>query len=163
MEKKKRIVTRIGNVFCIEIENTYKRYFQYIANDMTQLNSSVIRVFKKNYPFDSNPSVEDIVQDEVAFYIHTMLRPGIVEGVWYKVGNCKNIGYPEQVMFRSNSDFGNEPEKSYNWYIWYINSPKVKIGEMTDLYSSVDIGSVYPYKEVLHRIKTGKPLFKVPK
>ena len=29
MEKKKRIVTKIGNVFCVEIENQYKCYFQY--------------------------------------------------------------------------------------------------------------------------------------
>ena len=41
----KRIVTKIGYVFCVEIDNKYKCFFQYVANDMTQLNSSVIRVF----------------------------------------------------------------------------------------------------------------------
>lgn len=44
--KKKRIVTRIGNVFCAEIDNECKRFFQYVANDIECLNSSVIRVFR---------------------------------------------------------------------------------------------------------------------
>lgn len=38
----KRIVTKIGDVFCIEIDGKYKCFFQYIANDLEQLNSSVI-------------------------------------------------------------------------------------------------------------------------
>ena len=45
----KRIVTKIGDVFCIEIDGQYKCYFQYIANDMECLNSSVIRIFKENH------------------------------------------------------------------------------------------------------------------
>lgn len=46
--KKKKVITRIGDVFCIQINDSYKQYFQFIAKDMTQLNSSVIRVFEKN-------------------------------------------------------------------------------------------------------------------
>ena len=30
----KRIVTKIGDVFCVDIDNQCKRYFQYIVNDM---------------------------------------------------------------------------------------------------------------------------------
>ena len=45
----KRIVTKIGDVFCAEIEGQCKRFFQYFAIDSTQLNSSVIRVFKQHY------------------------------------------------------------------------------------------------------------------
>lgn len=161
--KKKKVITRIGDVFCIQINDSYKQYFQFIAKDMTQLNSSVIRVFEKKYPIGGNDSIENIVQDKVAFYIHTSLRIGIVEGAWYKIGKSKNIGNPDGVMFRSNIYIGNIPEKSYNWYVWYINAPKIKIGEMNDLYLSVDIGSVYPYKEVIHRIKTGSSMFKHPK
>ena len=43
----KRIITKIGDIFCVEVDNDYKCYFQYVANDMTVLNSSVIRVFAK--------------------------------------------------------------------------------------------------------------------
>jgi hypothetical protein len=31
----KRIVTKIGDVFCVEVDNDYKCFFQYVANDMT--------------------------------------------------------------------------------------------------------------------------------
>ena len=46
----KRIVTKIGDVFCSEIDGQCKRFFQYFAIDSTMLNSSVIRVFKQHYP-----------------------------------------------------------------------------------------------------------------
>lgn len=32
----KRIVTKIGNIFCAEIDGEYKCYFQYIANLCTE-------------------------------------------------------------------------------------------------------------------------------
>ena len=51
----KRIITKIGDIFCVEVDNEYKCYFQYVANDMTVLNSSVIRVFSKHYPMDYVP------------------------------------------------------------------------------------------------------------
>ena len=73
-ERRKRIVTKIGDVFCAEIDGEFKAYFQYVANDLTQLNSSVIRVFKKRYPMDYVPVIEEIVKDEVLFYAHTVLR-----------------------------------------------------------------------------------------
>lgn len=75
----KRIASKIGDIFCVEIESENKAYFQYIANDMTQLNSSVIRVFKKRYPMDYIFSIEDVVSDDVEFYAHTILKFGIQE------------------------------------------------------------------------------------
>ena len=47
----KRIVTKMGDIFCVEIDNGYKRFFQYIINDIEALNSSVIRVFKTIIPW----------------------------------------------------------------------------------------------------------------
>ena len=61
----KRIVTRKGDIFCVEIDNKFKAYFQYITTDMTQLNSTVIRVFKKHYPMDYVPDFDEIVRDDV--------------------------------------------------------------------------------------------------
>ena len=42
----KRIVTRIGNVFCAEIDHECKRFFQYVANNLEEQNSSVIYPFR---------------------------------------------------------------------------------------------------------------------
>ena len=85
----KRIVTKMGDIFCVEIDNGYKRFFQYIINDIEALNSSVIRVFKTHYPMDYRPIIEEIVMDEVEFYAHTVLRAGIVYGAWYKLATQK--------------------------------------------------------------------------
>ena len=79
----KRIITKIGDIFCVEVDNDYKCYFQYVANDMTVLNSSVIRVFARHYSIDYEPVFEDIVKDEVYFYAHTILRFGILYNAWY--------------------------------------------------------------------------------
>lgn len=86
MEKPKRIVTKIGNVFCVQISPQEKKYFQYIANDMLHLNSSVIRVFERTYPTDQEPKLTDVVQGEVEFYAHTVLSWGIRLEKWTKVG-----------------------------------------------------------------------------
>lgn len=37
----KRIITKIGDIFCVEVDNEYKCYFQYVANDMTLILRSV--------------------------------------------------------------------------------------------------------------------------
>ena len=64
----KRIVTKIGDIFSVTLDNGNLRFFQYVANDLTNLNSSVIRVFKKEYPkgYELNP--EEVVSDDVDFY-----------------------------------------------------------------------------------------------
>ena len=153
----KRIVTKIGYVFCIEIEGQYKCYFQYVANDLTQLNSSVIRVSKTRYPIDYVPDIEAIVNDEVYFYAHTILRVGIDAGAWYKVGKSKNIGEPDKIMFKlfSEGDYS-QMTKSYRWYVWQLNKEHVFIGEQTDAIRGYDLGWVVPYIDIVSKIKTGK-------
>lgn len=51
-----RINTKIGDVFSVKIDNN-KKYFQYIVSDLTQLNSDVIRAFKKVYPINAHPDL----------------------------------------------------------------------------------------------------------
>ena len=158
-EKKKRVVTRIGDIFCVEIDDKYKAYFQYIAKDWEQLNSTVIRVFKNHYPIDSNPSMEEIVNDEVAFYAHTVLQVGFKIGTWYKVGNSKIIGDVENIYFKIYPDVNyglTGQKKSYKWYVWKINHEWEAIGEMKEQFQHYDMGFVYPYFDIKEKIKTGK-------
>lgn len=163
-KKKKRIVTKIGNIFCVEIRNEYKEfkcYFQYVANDMTQLNSSVIRVFKKRYHIDAEPSMEEIVKDEVSFYVHTVLRVGIMTNSWYKVGTSKEIGETDNIMFRTHDDVnyhGTGKTKSYKWRVWRIGGEMRLVGEMNDTYRKYHLGWVFPYLEVVAKIETGEYL-----
>jgi hypothetical protein len=163
MEKRTRIVTKIGYVFCVDVDNQYKRFFQYIADDMTMLNGRVIRVFKRKYPMDYIPNMEEIVKDEVDFYAHTIIKFGIQQNLWYKVGKSSELGDVTNILFRDSEDYGfSKEEKSYNWYIWYINQPTKFIGELTDEYKNIDIGVVIRYPSVAEKIKTGKYDFWYP-
>lgn len=165
----KRIVTKIGDIFCVEVENQSKRYFQYIVNDMEQLNSSVIRVFKTHYPMDHKPVCEEVVKDEVEFYAHTVLRAGIVYKAWYKVGRSKDIGNGEymDVLFGTSQEFiAHSPteiewvDPAENWCVWHINEPTKRIGKLTKEYQHVEIGSVVSYIDIVNRMRYGQYTFK---
>ena len=133
-----RIITKIGDIFCVEVDNDYKCYFQYVANDLTVLNSS-----------------------EVYFYAHTILRFGILYNAWYKVGKHPDIGNPDEITFRMYNDIGNwNRSKSYNWVIWKINQKQEFIGEMREKYASIDLGIVLTYKDIVSKITTGSYILK---
>ena len=158
----KRIVTKIGYVYCVEIDNEYKVFFQYVAKDMSQLYSPVIRVFKKHYPMDYVPNMDEIVKDQVDFYAHTFLRFGIFENAWYKVGKHSDLGDVENIGFRWFSEGHiDKMTKSYKWYVWKINQEFQHVGEMTKKYKHLDIGVVIPYFFIVGKIKTGKYKFKI--
>lgn len=159
----KRIVTKIGDIFCVDIGDNRKRYFQYIANDICQLNSSTIRVFKTNYPLDGETNMDEIVADEVDFYTHTVLKIGIQDGLWLKVGNCKNVGHFDSIIFRSYQEWFPD-DTPVGWYIWHFGDVDSHyIGKKLGDYSSIsEYGSVFPASWVVDRIKYGKWLCKLP-
>ena len=168
--KKKRIVTRIGNVFCAEINNDHKRFFQYVANDLEYLNSSVIRVFQTRYPMDYKPVIEDIVKDEVEFYAHTILRFGVVFDAWYKVGTSKNIGeeYKEALFGDAkkyicpNLHETIEVNPIENWVVWRINEPPILTGRLKKEYvDKLNMGGVIPYVDIINRLEYGYFKYKV--
>ena len=164
----KRIITRIGDVFCAEIDGEYKSYFQYIEKDIEQLNSSVIRVFKTRYPMDYEPVIEDIVADEILFYAHAVLRLGIVDNVWYKVGKSKNLGLDglnqvlwgdalaDKIYFENGIPKLEIVNPLENWTIWYVNCDRVNIGRLPEkYYDIIEYGSVSPYSSIIERLKYG--------
>ena len=122
----KRVYTKPGDVFSVKINEDTKKYMQYITNDLTQLNSDVIRAFKKSYPIDASPELAEIINDEVDFYAHCVLNIGVKLGFWEKVGSYKDVGKINTILFRNTNDYGKkvgeEPIKvSYSWYVWHIN------------------------------------------
>lgn len=180
MEKQKRIVTKIGNIFSVRLDDECKRYFQYIANDLTQLNSSVIRVFETRYPLDANPKLTDVVNDRVDFYAHTILSLGIRLGYWEKVGK---VPYEEtyfDVLFVTWCDDVMVTLKYCSplrrWRTWHINDPDFTYVD-TEAFTLSDTdltvnypefknekyimeGPVIPPNEIYHRIKTGRYTYK---
>ena len=160
----KRVVTKIGHIFCAEIDGEYKCFLQFVAVDETQLNSTVIRVFKTHYPMDYKPNLDEIVKDDVDFYAHVMLNNGVREGIWYRVGKHQDLGDTENIMFRQYNDSEDyydehgipQIRKTSAWWIWKINQDFIDIGaELPNEYRSLPEGSVFPYTYIIRKIKTG--------
>lgn len=164
----KQVRTRIGNVFCVKVSEYAKRYFQFIALDLTQLNSDVIRVFKKVYDMDAAPSLSEIISDDVDFYAHCVVKFGVKYSLWEKVGYIADVGDTNLALFRGTTDvftkIGEEMVKvSHNWHVWHINDDDFTwVGDLKGENRKADIGAVVTPHDIVDRIKTGKYQFAYP-
>jgi hypothetical protein len=161
----KRVVTKIGDVFSVKIDENSKKYFQLIAFDLTQLNSDVIRAFKKAYPIRTNPDLSEIVIGEVEFYAHCVTKWGVKMGIWEKAGNISTVGELSHILFRNTNDYGckegEEPIRiSHNWYVWNINEKFRDVGILTGENQKAEIGIVMDAESIVYRMHTGEYDFK---
>ena len=140
------------------MDDEHKRYFQYIISDLTCLNSDVIRVFKKVYSIDEEPELSEIVKGEVDFYSHCMTSAGIKRGLWEKVGNIKEVGEIEHIVFKCKMDYTREDIED-DWRIWRINQDIIRVGVLNDeLKKSSFLGSVFTPENIINKLKTGRYL-----
>ena len=157
----KKIIIKIGDVFSAPIDQNSKKYFQYIADDLTQLNSNVIRGFKKKYLLKETPVLSEVTKDEVDFYAHCFLRNGIKMHLWEKLGNATDIG-ELNFFFRDTNDYGigknQEPIKiSNNWYVWKVNDKSfTRVGKLEGGYKNAFIGLVFNPLGILEMLKGNK-------
>jgi hypothetical protein len=164
-----RVNTKIGDIFSAQIDNKNKKYLQYIANDLTQLNSDVIRVFKTIYPIDSQPALSDIVKDEVDFYAHCVTKWGVKLRFWNTYGNSNDVGSLSQILFRDTNDYGHklgdEPIRiSNNWYVWHINDKDfTRVGKLEGKNRDAEIGVVIAPDSIIYRMLHGEYDFVYPK
>lgn len=161
-----RIVTKIGDIFAVRLGDTNCKYFQYVANDLTQLNSSIIRVFKQKYDLQIKTDLSDVVKGEVDFHAHCVLKWGIQLELWQKVGKSAVVGDVD-VLFRGTNDYGRKLDEppvlvSENWYVWKINENFRSIGKLTEEYKETEIGLVINPKSIVHRVRTGNYDFDYP-
>lgn len=156
-----RINTKIGDIFSVKIDDNSMKYFQFIISDITQLNSDVIRTFKKVYPINENPDLLDIVNDDVDFYAHCVTRLGLKMGYWKKFGNIANVGNFHDVLFKSSAD-NPQVRISLNWWVWKINEEQKFVGKLEGENRKAEIGSVIPPDSIVHRIQTGRYDFVYP-
>jgi hypothetical protein len=154
-----RVITKIGDVFSVKLDESSKKYFQYIANDLKQLNSDVIRAFKEKYSFDVNPELSEITNGEVDFYAHCIVNLGVKLSFWDKVGKATDIGSMD-VLFRRTNDYGLKLGEapvlvSENWYVWKINEDFRHVGKLIGENKKAEIGLVINPASIVHRIRTG--------
>jgi len=149
--------TKIGDVFSVQIDDRNKRYFQYIISDLSQLNSDVIRAFKKKYPLEKSPDLSEIVTDEIDFYAHCVTKAGIKRGLWEKIGNIPDVGVTDQILFRDSRDYGNPQIKvSNDWWVWKINEPFNSVGKLEGVTKNAYIGIVFNPKSIFDWLKKGQ-------
>ena len=146
--------TAVGDIFCAKINDEHKKYFQYIISDLTQLNSDVIRVFKRTYPIDTEPALEEVISGEVDFYVHCDTRAGIKNELWEKVGNSPNVGQTEHIIFKSKRDY-TRLDVQDDWWIWKINGEHIFVGELKGEHKKAYLGLVFQSASVMHKLKTG--------
>lgn len=156
----KRKNTKIGDVFAVKLDNGCKKYFQLVDFDLTQLNSDVIRIFKKEYSANTVPVLTEVINNDVDFYAHCITVFGIKLGFWEKVGNMPDVGSID-VLFRSSSD-SPKTKISNNWWIWKVNEPQQYVGKLEGENKFAEIGSVIPPDSIVYRIKTGRYDFVYP-
>jgi hypothetical protein len=147
--------TVIGDVFCVIIDENYKRYLQYIISDLSQLNSDVVRAFKKKYMLNENPELINIVNDDVDFYAHCVTKSGIKNGYWVKVGNIQDIGDTDCIIFKDKKDYRITEYIQNDWSIWKVNEEHIYIGELPDKYKKAYIGLVFQPERIMNKLTTG--------
>lgn len=153
--KVKRVkTTKVGDVFSVQIDDHHKKYMQYIASDMEQLNSDVIRAFSKVYETHENPELSQIINDRVDFYAHCVTKSGIRYGFWKFVGNIQDVGSLDNVLFRTSLEL-NPVKVSKSWRIWKLGGKPKEVGCIKGNYRNAAIGSVFPPHVIVERMKTG--------
>lgn len=146
--------TKIGDVFVAQVNETQKKYFQYMVSDLEQLNSDVIRVFKTKYDVKYEPSLIEIISDEIDFYAHTTTKTGIKLGLWKLYGNIIEVGNFDKVLFCDTDDLGDPSITiSKRWWVWNINKERKYIGKLTEKYQKAEIGLVYAPHNIMSRLQ----------
>lgn len=152
---KLRSTTRTGDIFRVTLADGSARYLQYLGDDSTQLNSEVVRVFKRSFAPDEPADLVEIVNGTVDFHVHTSIKAGMKLGCWLKVGNAPTIG-DTPIRFRISEHCGNPAVRfSDKWYVWAVNEELRAVGALDDPLRLLELGPIYPPYAVLARIQTG--------
>ena len=162
MKMALRVRLKFGDVFEVALAEGRVGYVQYVADDMSMLDSYVIRVFEGEEDPTQPPQISDIVLRKVSFYAHVFLKLCVKYGQWKKLGNAPA---PDRVdvLFRGCWDLGNPEIKiSHRWYVWRINEPFRDIGALTPRYQDAEIGSVLPPQSIVERMQTGTYVLGMP-
>lgn len=153
---------KIGDIFQVRIDELRVKYFQYIADDLTQLNSQAVRVFRETYDAREPIEIDRLHCGTIEFYAHVFIRIGLKQQHWRKVGHA-NVPSKVSVLFRDSNDFGNpEMKVSRDWHVWEVNEPFRKVGRLEPQYQQAEIGVVVPPSSLLHRMQKGNYDFVYP-
>lgn len=155
VKSKSAPATHIGDIFEIALPYGRKRYMQFILVDSSQLGAWSVRVFKTDYEVGDKPSIEEIVNDHVDFYMNTRdLGRGVLYGLWARYGQSDNLGDLNKVVFRTYHDsFGSI---THRWWVWKAAQPVSQFSILPKKFLNVAEGSMHAPLDVISRIMTGR-------
>jgi len=145
--------TLVGDVFAVSLGTGKIGFFQYIARDLSQLNSHVVRVFKERRLEDEPVDAREIALGAIDFHAHAFISVGIKQKFWQKVSRAEVVSGID-VVFRNSRDYGRSKALvSNDWFIWRIDQPYVKVGALRSVYRDAEIGVVVPPDSLVYRMK----------
>lgn len=163
-----RITVKIGDIFSRVIETGQVRFFHLVAVDERQLNSHVIRVYKKYYSPDSMPDLLEVVNGDVDFYAHCDVKYGAKLNLWEKAGHCSQIEDLSKVLFRGTRDYGSGADGvridfSTRWYVWHISDQDFTyVGKLEGEMRNAFIGLVFSVNGIVAMLDGKKYLQAYP-
>jgi len=110
---------------------------------------------------DYKPVIDDIVNDKVEFYAHTVLKFGIVEGAWHKVGKSKELGLDALFnVFFACFIWPIQKEKYnpqfWDWNIWKFGEEWTVVhGLSEEIRKKMERGDIFNWRSIVDRIKNG--------
>ena len=164
----KRVYTKKGDVYEIRIDDTSKRYMQFIGLDWNQLNSDTFRVYKRVYPIDAIPTLEEILNDTPDFYVHSYASGGIKDGLWSLAYRCMDVGDTSGIRFSSFQDMEIPNANIHRgWRLWYFNEEEEtswfcklddKPSDMEKTYDGGIIPTCWLFDKIISGKSTGNEL-----
>jgi hypothetical protein len=161
----KRVIVKEGDVFGADLGNHRMKYLQYVMLDPSEMNSEVIRVFKRESTPVTQPDLEIIAQSEVDFYAHVVVKWGVQMGLWQKIGHVPIENNFEPPYFRSvpltpKNMEGNKIIfcKTKDWQAWQAGQKfedRKPIGYLNEETGKYHLGGVIPPAAIIERMKTG--------
>ena len=155
-----RIYVKIGDLFSVPIGDRLIRFFQYIGNDSTQLDSEIIRAYKHCYNEEDPLDLATVIAGEIDWHAHCFLKLGLKLNYWLKAGNAAiSPGLP--LLFRDTYDYGRatwqEPiTVSHNWVVWQPGQAMRQVGRLAGQDEQAEIGLVMSPADIVYRMKHDK-------
>lgn len=150
-----------GDIFSVRLEGG-TGFFQYLGEDSSMLNSSLICVFRGRVDDAGNGRAEEIVSSSVDFYAHVFIRLGIKLGTWKKHSHAAVVPF-KKVWFRDSLDYGNPSIKvSERWWVWQPGKERTNVHGQAARLKDSHIGVVVTPDDIAGRMASGSYPFIYP-
>ena len=148
-------MARIGEIYSSPTSDS--RYcFQFVARDLTQLNSEVIAIWKNTSSKELLSHSEQRLP-EPDMFLHTTVLAGVKMGTWERVGMASPIDFTMATFKSADHDYlrDKNPDDKLckKWQVWKINEDRSIVKK--NLYEDKRYmpGWVYPPKVVEYIIQ----------